>query len=101
MLNKSQIIGRITKKPTIIKVDEDSVVTNITIAVRRDYKEKDTREYESDFFTVAFWDHNAEKIVKNCDKSTKVYVEYKSKSEWNEDIKRLVYEFVGTNIIFL
>jgi len=52
-MNKILLSGRATKEPEIKYLTSGTCVCNFTIAVRRDFKDKSTGNYESDFFNCS------------------------------------------------
>lgn len=63
MLNRIFIIGRLTKDPELSWTQAGTAVTSITVAVERNYKEKDGSK-TTDFFDVVAWRSTAEFIAK-------------------------------------
>lgn len=72
MLNNINIIGRLTAKPELKKAG-DTFVTNFSVAVDRNYKNKDGNR-ETDFFNVIAWKHTAEFICKQFDKGNYIAI---------------------------
>ncbi|ENA1576574.1 single-stranded DNA-binding protein [Listeria monocytogenes] len=65
-MNEVQLIGRLTKSPELkyINSKEGQIgVTNITIAVTRDRKNKQN-QYEADFINCVIWGKAAENLCK-------------------------------------
>mgnify|MGYP000945530984 CR=1 FL=1 len=61
MLNSVNVVGRITKDPEIKFIgSENTAVCNFGIAVNKPYKNKETNEYEADFFNVSAFGNTAE-----------------------------------------
>ena len=61
MLNSVNVVGRITKNPEIKFIGtENTPVCNFGVAVNRPYKNKETNEYEADFFNCAAFGKTAE-----------------------------------------
>ncbi len=60
MLNSVNVVGRMTKDPEVKMINGDTAVVNFGIAVNRPYKDKDSGEYEADFFNCAAFKQTAE-----------------------------------------
>ena len=54
MLNQIVLVGRLVKKPEVIKTENDKEYSNITLAVPRSYK-NENGEYETDFVDCVLW----------------------------------------------
>ena len=61
-MNKVILTGRLTADPTTTAVGS-TTVTKFSIAVRRDFKNKEG-EYETDFINVSAWGKQGETIAK-------------------------------------
>lgn len=48
-MNSVCVTGRLVRDPESILTDSGVTITTITVAIKRDYKNKETNEYESDF----------------------------------------------------
>jgi len=66
-INKICVVGRLVRDPELRTLENGSKVSNITLAVDRDYKDKDGNKI-TDFLDYALWDKMAERI---CDFSKK------------------------------
>lgn len=64
MLNKSIIMGRLTRDPELRKTQSGTSVTTFTVAVDRDYQQKDAQEKQCDFITCVAWRQTAEFVAK-------------------------------------
>lgn len=60
MLNNVNVVGRLTKDPDLRYTPSGTAVTRVTIACRRNFKNSQTGEYESDFIQVQIWRKDAE-----------------------------------------
>ncbi len=67
MLNQTVIVGRIVMDPELIETETGKKVSNLTIAVPRNYKNKDG-EYETDFIDCTLWNTIAENTTEYCKK---------------------------------
>lgn len=67
-MNKVEITGRLTADPELKKIENsDKVYTRFSLAVQRNFKNKDG-EYDADFFNVVAWDKRAETICTHVKK---------------------------------
>lgn len=55
MYNYFMLIGRLTKDPEVIKLEDGRQVMNISLAVKKPFKNSNG-EYETDFFKVSCWE---------------------------------------------
>lgn len=60
---KFDVVGRLTKDPELRELENGKKVCNFTLAVDREYKDKENNKI-TDFFDFALWNKDAEKIVK-------------------------------------
>lgn len=67
MLNQVVLVGRLVKDPELRETEEGKKLTNITIAVPRNYKNIDG-EYDTDFIDCVLWAGVAESTVDYCHK---------------------------------
>lgn len=75
-LNKVFIIGNLTKKPELRSTKEGSSVTDLRIAVSRNFLNKDReRQEEVCYVDVVVWARQAETCVEYLDKGSPVLVE--------------------------
>jgi single-strand DNA-binding protein len=67
MLNQIVLVGRLVKKPEVIKTENDKEYSNITLAVPRSYK-NENGEYETDFVDCVLWNGVASQTAEYCKK---------------------------------
>ena len=60
MLNRIIIMGRLTKDPELRRTQNGTAVTSFTLAVDRDFKNKETGENACDFIDCVAWRSTAE-----------------------------------------
>lgn len=60
MLNKIIIMGRLTRDPELRRTQNGTAVTSFSLAVDRDYKNKETGETACDFIDCVAWRNTAE-----------------------------------------
>ena len=67
MLNQIVLVGRLVQDPEIKELENGNKVTNITLAVKRSYKNFNG-EYETDFIDCVLWNGIAENTSEYCKK---------------------------------
>jgi len=67
MLNRIIIIGRLTRDPELRYIANGTAVANFTLAVEKNFKNKETGERDVDFIKVTVW----QKLAENCAKYLK------------------------------
>lgn len=60
-MNEFNVVGRLVRDPEIKELENGNKVCNITLAVDRDYKDKDNNKI-TDFIDFALWNKDADKI---------------------------------------
>ena len=60
MLNKCFFMGRFTRDPELRHTQSGTAVASFTLAVDRDFKDKNTGERQTDFFDCVAWRSTAE-----------------------------------------
>ena len=60
MLNRTIIMGRLTRDPELRHTQSGTPVASFSLAVERDFKDKSTGEKATDFFDVVAWRNSAE-----------------------------------------
>lgn len=95
MLNHVVLVGRIASDLKINEAENEGKVTNITLAVSRNYKNVNG-EYETDFITCRLWNGIAETTTEYCKKGDVVGV--KGRLQSNEDNSIVV---VAEKVTFL
>lgn len=64
MLNDVKLMGRLTATPELKTTPGGSTVTSFTLAVERDFKNKETGERDVDFFDCVAWRSTAEFVTR-------------------------------------
>lgn len=72
-MNEVVLIGRLTKDPELNTTKEGSDKARITIAVNRNFKDKDG-SYNTDFFEILLWNNMAKRTSEWCKKGDCVSV---------------------------
>lgn len=73
-INKFCVMGRLVRNPEIKETENGNKVANITLAVDRDYKDKDGNKI-TDFLTYSLWNKDAERIKNYSAKGSHVVLE--------------------------
>ena len=104
-LNKVFLIGNLTRDPELRYTPNGTAVTNLRIAVNRQFKDRAGElKKETCFLTVVVWDKQAEASSQFLQKGRPVFVEGKLQSRSWEDAsgqKRNVLEVRADRIQFL
>ena len=78
--------GRMIKDAEIKMMQSGKQLASFTIAVQRDYKNKETGNYESDFFNCVAFGFTAEYVGNYLTKGSKLIVEGKLQNDsWEKD----------------
>lgn len=103
MLNKTIMMGRLTKDPELRTTANGTSVVSFSLAVERDYKNPQTGEKDVDFFDCVAWRNQADYIAKYFSKGRMAIVEGKLQTRYWEDKnqnKRKETEINVDNIYF-
>lgn len=102
MVNNVFLVGRLAQDPEMRYTEGGTAVTNFTIAVERDYKNKDG-EKEVDFIPIVCWNKLAEICGENLYKGRLVAVEGAIHINKNKTEERTYVntEIVARNVKFL
>ena len=87
-LNKTMIVGRLTRDPEMKHMQSGAALASFSIAVNRRRKDKQTGEYVEDvsFFDCEAWERSAEFIEKYFAKGKAIFVEGRLKQDtWEKD----------------
>lgn len=74
-MNHVSLIGRLARNIEVKNTQSGSQVARFSLAVRREYKNKSTGEYEADFINCTAWGRNAEFLQKYTAKGKQVGIE--------------------------
>lgn len=103
MLNKVVMMGRLTKNPELRRTGSGVAVTSFTIAVDRDFAEKQSGQKETDFIDCVAWRQTGEFVDKYFSKGKMAVVvgrlQFRS---WNDKDgnKRKSAEVIVENVYF-
>ncbi|NIK12853.1 single-stranded DNA-binding protein [Alkalibacillus almallahensis] len=103
MLNRSVLVGRLTKDPELRYTNNGVAVANFTIAVNRPFKNQDG-EQEADFINCVIWRKPAENLASYMSKGSMVGVDgrIQTRSYDNQEGKRIfITEVVAESVQFL
>ena len=103
MNNLIYLIGRLVRTPEVRQISEDKKITNITVAVPRNYKNVNG-DYDTDFFDCILWNGIAETTSNYCKQGDLIGIKGRLQSRIKEDAegnKRYVIEIVAEKISFL
>ena len=103
MLNKIFIMGRLTRDPELRHTQSGTAVANFTLAVGRDFKDKQTGERATDFIDVVAWRQTAEFVSHYFSKGRMAVVEGRLQiRDWTDKDgnKRRSAEVVADSVYF-
>ncbi len=103
MLNKVVMMGRLTKNPELRRTGGGVAVTSFTIAVDRDFAEKQSGQKETDFVDCVAWRQTGEFVDKYFSKGKMIVVSGRlQKRSWTDKDgnKRSTYEVVADDVYF-
>lgn len=104
MLNQIVIVGRLVRNPELRTSEGGKKFTNITLAVPRNYKNKDG-VYEADFIDCRLWSGIAENTTEYCKKrdilGVKGRIETRLLDDVNNNKKKYLSEVVAEKVTFL
>ena len=103
MLNHIVIMGRLTKDPELRTTQSGVSVTSFTLAVDRDFKNRDSGEKSTDFIDVVAWRQTAEFVCKYFSKGRMAVAEGRLQiRDWKDrdGNNRRSAEIVADNVYF-
>lgn len=74
MLNHIVIMGRLTRDPELRRTGSGIAVASFSVAVDRDYPNKETGERETDFINCVAWRQTGEFVSKYFEKGSMIVV---------------------------
>lgn len=104
MINRTVLVGRLTKDPDLRYTSNGTAVANFTIAVNRPFKNKDTGESEADFINCVIWRKPAENLAEYMSKGSLIGVDGNIQTrnyEGNDGKTVYVTEVVAGSVQFL
>ncbi len=104
-LNRSQLIGNVTRDPEVRQTSTGQVVASFSIATNRVWTDKmGQRQEKADFHNVVVWGRLAEICQQYVKKGRKIYVEGRMQTrdwEGEDGVRRYRTEVVVENMILL
>lgn len=103
MLNKSILMGRLVRDPELRHTQSGTAIASFTLAVDRDFKDKQTGEKATDFIDIVAWRQTAEFVSRYFTKGRMAVVEGRLQiRDWTdkEGNKRRAAEVVADNVYF-
>lgn len=103
MLNHIIIMGRLTRDPELRRTGSGLAVASFSVAVDRDYPNKDTGEKETDFINCVAWRQRGEFVSKYFTKGSMIIVSGRLQMRnWTDDngTKRTTAEIVAEDVYF-
>lgn len=103
MLNKTILMGRMTRDPELRTTASGTSVVSFSLAVERDFKNPQTGEKDTDFFDCVAWRNQADYIAKYFSKGRMAVVEGQLQTRtWEDNTgqKRKVTELNVNSIYF-
>ena len=103
MLNHITLMGRLTRDPELRRTGSGVAVASFTLAVDRDFGNKETGEKETDFIDIVTWRNTAEFVSRYFSKGRMAVVSGRLQiRNWTdkEGGKRRSAEVVADNVYF-
>lgn len=103
MLNHIIIMGRLTRDPELRRTGSGLAVASFSVAVDRDYPNKETGEKETDFINCVAWRQKGEFVSKWFKKGSMIVVSGRLQiRNWTDDSgnKRTTAEIVAEEVYF-
>ena len=102
-MNKTIILGNLTKEPELMETSNGTAYCNFAVAVNGESNDAEGNR-PTYFYPCIAWKQRAENLVKYCGKGSKVLVEGEMQSRNYEDkdgIKRTAWSLVANKIEFV
>lgn len=103
MLNKCFLQGRLTRDPELRRTQAGTAVASFSLAVDRDFKDKQSGEKAADFIDIVAWRNTAEFVSKYFTKGRMAVVEGRLQMrDWTykEGNKRRSAEVIAESVYF-
>ena len=103
MLNRIILMGRLTRDPELRHTQNGTAVASFTLAVDRDFKDRNSGERATDFIDVVAWRQTGEFVSRYFTKGRMAVVEGRLQiRDWTdkEGGKRRTAEVVADNVYF-
>ena len=96
-MNKTVLLGRLTRDPEVRYTQTGKMVVNFTLAVKRKYEEN------TDFFNIVAWNKTGEFASKYFKKGQKVLLNGRLQNreyETKDGNKRIITEIIAEEVYF-
>lgn len=103
MLNHVTIMGRLTRDPELRHTQSGTAVTSFTLAVDRDFKDKNSGEAVTDWISCTAWKGTAEFVSRYFQKGRMAVVDGRLQTRSYQDRdgnKRTAVEVVADHVYF-
>lgn len=103
MLNHVTIMGRLTRDPELRHTQSGTAVTSFTLAVDRDFKDKNSGEAVTDWISCTAWKGTAEFVSRYFQKGRMAVVDGRLQTRSYQDRdgnKRTAVEVVSDHVYF-
>jgi len=103
MINQVTLVGRLTKNPELKRTQDNIAVTNITLAVNRNFRNTNG-QIEADFVQCTLWKRAAENTVQYCRKGSIIGIvgRIQTRNYENAEGKKVyVTEVIADSVRFL
>ena len=103
MLNRITLMGRLTRDPELRHTQTGTAVASFSLAVDRDFKDRNTGEKSTDFIDIVAWRQTAEFVSRYFTKGRMAVVEGRLQiRDWQDrdGNKRRSAEVVADNVYF-
>lgn len=99
-MNKLLVTGRLVADPEVKQAASGVLMANIIVAVRRDFKDKKTGKYESDFLRFKSFDKTANFLDSYMKKGDQIEIEGSVINNNYEKDGKMVYqnEFIANRV---
>lgn len=101
-MNQAIFVGRIVEEPSVELTEEETVISKITVAVPRPYKNKEG-VYETDFIDCTLWDSVAQRTAEYCKKGDVIGIKGRIQTNLveKEGEKKKFMNIVAEKVTFL
>lgn len=101
-MNQCIFVGRLVRDPELMKTESDKSYANITLAVKRSYK-NENGEYDTDFIDCILWTGTADTTCEYCHKGDVLGVKGRVQTRTYEDEKgkHRTQEVIADKVTFL
>lgn len=103
MLNHITLMGRLTRAPELRHTQSGTPVASFSLAVDRDFKDRNTGEKSTDFIDVVVWRQTAEFVARSFSKGRMAVVDGRLQMRgWTDrdGNKRVSAEVVADHVYF-